>query len=195
MAQPNIAAIGQASNVLGAEMPLMVNHPAVNQVAELRQTIEQMGAQMAACMTQVQNHFDARITQVQNHLDTRMDQMQNHLDARMNQMQGHLDARITESEDRMTAEIGFAGRVSHVRALNSAASNDNSRLRFVPLPGASASVDILAQFPPTRGHFMALSGPELSQWILRYELVAENDIPHLIGERRAMLADHWGIYL
>ncbi|KAF8599629.1 hypothetical protein BDV93DRAFT_609203 [Ceratobasidium sp. AG-I] len=121
MAQPNLAAIGQAYNVLGAEMPLMVNHPAIGQVAELRQAIEQMGAQLAA------------------------------------QMGAQIDARIAQLEDRVVAKIDFVSHLAHARALNSAASNDDSRLHPIPLPDPNANVDILAQFPPTRRHFRVLS--------------------------------------
>ncbi|KAG9096223.1 hypothetical protein FRC06_008896 [Ceratobasidium sp. 370] len=96
-----------------------------------------------------------------------------------------LDARFDEA----MATMDFYNRLAHARILNSSALLGHSPLYPAPLPGG---VDILPEeFPATRGDFMDLEAPALTELLGRYGLAHQADL--VAG--RLVLAKHFGIPL
>ncbi|CAE6526631.1 unnamed protein product, partial [Rhizoctonia solani] len=192
--QPNFLRIREALAVLGKEVLLVGNLLHANpqpMVLQLGGRVDQSSKRINRGSRRVNrrlNLINHPITQ-RGRL-TRMNQRLNRMEERLDRMGERLDqleARITESEEGLNAR----SRIEIARSLNYAASGDPAILYPPPLPTGNMPG---ANFPATIADLKALTREELLNLIMEYQIVNENEIPVLLGDRRRMLARHLGAY-
>ncbi|KDN37615.1 hypothetical protein RSAG8_10020, partial [Rhizoctonia solani AG-8 WAC10335] len=163
MVQADLELVGQSLRdlTLGTQIPLIANHPAVNQMAQMQVMLQAMENRLAARITQSEQRTTARIDQ----LSTRIDQT---------------NVRIDQLAQTLVANDAKA----LARALNSSQKEGTSLLHPLPLPNGNPIPE--GQFPATYGAFRRLEGAPLLELLQLYQLAVPPGA--LLDDRRRILA-------